>query len=444
MKNKKSLLLIYLVFNYIINSQNIYLDPINGKVNFSGSLKSPLSSLELSLKKINLNKVDTIFLLSGFHGNNILLKKNNSKNIVITAFKDSKPIISNLEIEGSNIEISKVYFYPNGYDISKYLLHKNFDNGTLLLINKNSNNIVIKDSYFYSTENSDDWELADWRKNVVSGINDFGINNKVINNKFYNIAFAIEFANTAKYSQVINNHIENFSGDGIRISSADSILVKGNKIINSVELDEDPIVGNHEDGIQAWVLPDDEDGIHGLVVDGNYIQNYSSFKKFKGILQGIGFFDGPYHNCKFTNNIIVVEHAHGIALYGAVNCEVLNNTVFPFPNTFPYKLGPPWIMITSTKKGFKSFDNIVANNLTTDLIMESENSIVKNNVVNCVAFKLIKDYEKFDFSPKPNFKYQEKKIIDAGSNEYFSEFDFNGIKREKDKVDIGAIELIEK
>ena len=78
MKNKKSLLLIYLVFNYIINSQNIYLDPINGKVNFSGSLKSPLSSLELSLKKINLNKVDTIFLLSGFHGNNILLKKNNS------------------------------------------------------------------------------------------------------------------------------------------------------------------------------------------------------------------------------------------------------------------------------------------------------------------------------------------------------------------------------
>lgn len=439
----KSLLLVCLIFNYVSFSQNIYLDPINGKVNNSGSLKSPLPSLELSLKKINLNKVDTIFLLSGFHGKNIFLKKDNLKNIVITAFKESKPIIAGLEIEGSNIEISKVYFNPNGCDISKYLFHKNFDNGTLLILNKNSNNVVIKNSYFYSTENSDEWDLVDWRKKVVSGINDSGINNKIINNKFYNIAFAIEFSNTAKHSQAINNNIENFSGDGIRISSADSILVKGNKIINSVELDEDPIVGNHEDGIQAWVLPDDQDGIHGLVIDGNYIQNYSDFKKFKGILQGIGFFDGPYYNCKFTNNIIVVEHAHGIALYGAVNCEVLNNTVLPFPNTFPYKLGPPWIMITSTKNGMKSYNNIVANNLTTDLIIESENSIVKNNVVNCVAFKFIKDYEKFDFSPEPNFKYQEKKIIDAGSNEFFSEYDFNGNKREKDKVDIGAIELIE-
>ncbi len=87
-------------------------------------------------------------------------------------------------------------------------------------------------------------------------------------------------------------------------------------------------------------------------------------------MQGIGFFDGPYFDCVIEINVVIVEHFHGIALFGANNCRIVNNTVLPYQGTFSYIAGPPWIQILSSKQGERSSDNIISNNLTTDLYTE--------------------------------------------------------------------------
>jgi parallel beta-helix repeat protein len=184
--------------------------------------------------------------------------------------------------------------------------------------------------------------------------------------------------------------------------------------------------------------------VKGLVIRGNLILNNTKLERpFRGTLQGIGFFDGPYVDCIIENNIVIVEHFHGITLFAAYNCRIINNTVLPQPGTFPYQYGPPWIGIFSHKNGTHSENNIVRNNLTTNMILEKGSSIADHNLVDPVAFKFVNDYMCFDFSPKPYFVYGGNFIIDNGTAEFAPEFDFNGIKRPQGKAfDIGAIEYI--
>ena len=47
----------------------------------------------------------------------------------------------------------------------------------------------------------------------------------------------------------------------------------------------------------------------------------------RGALQGIGCFDGMFVDWIIENNVIIVDHYHGITLGGARGCRIVNNTV---------------------------------------------------------------------------------------------------------------------
>ncbi len=440
---KKYLVLLFLFVPLkIIFSGTYFIDPINGSIYNNGSKQHPWSTLEEVLKIKSIKGKDTLVLLSGFHGENIILTGKSNLPIVIVAGQNESPRLLQINIKGSNWIIDGLNF--NSENRSNKGTPRFFDNGVFLILDSTSSNNIVRNCIFQSIENSEKWSIDDWRKNVWSGIRDFGKNNIIRKNLFKNIAYAIELNETAKLGLIEKNIIENFSGDGIRIGGADSCTVQYNKIINGVELDPNPKDGNHEDGIQSWVGKVNDDAVHNLVIRGNYIQSYTDTNQsfVARNLQGISLFDGPYKNLLIENNVVIIEHWHGIALFGAYNCLIINNTVLPIPGTFPYVAGPPWIGIFSHKNGTPSKNNIIRNNIAENMVIKNNGAIADNNLIDPVAFKFVNDYKNFDFTPKPNFVYGGNTIIDSGNSKSAPKIDFNGVSRPQGKeVDIGAFEL---
>ena len=435
----KLFLIVIQIFVYTnIFSSNYYIDPQNGTMKNDGSFNNPWSTLDSVMQSKYSQFVggDTLFLRDGFHGNDISLDGNPSAPIVIIAQSGSKPILLNLKITGSNWTLNNLNFTPEGNEGNG--IPGTFDNGTFLILSITSKNNIIQNCNFYSGLNVSNWEIIDWRKNVWSGIKDYGKSNVIRNNHLFNIAYALQLMEVCDSADIVGNVIENFSGDGIRIAGADYCLIESNVIKNSIELDSNTQDGNHEDGIQAW---DFDDGVNGLIVRGNYILNYENpNQKFKGLLQGIGFFDGFYNNCIIENNIVIVEHWHGISLYGAKDSRIINNTVLPNPGG-SRKAGPPWIGIFSHKDGRKSTGNIVRNNLATNSNLNNSGADIDHNIFNRSVYKFCENYNAFDFYPNPDFTLNGKSIIDSGDSLDAPVIDFNGTKRPQGNgYDIGAYE----
>jgi hypothetical protein len=383
---------------------------------------------------------DTLLLRTGFHGEKVVVAGNHVHPVTICAEGGHSPVLLQMEINGSGWIIQHLTFTSEGRagQGEKGPYH----NGVFLRFGASSANNIVQHSTFTSARDVSKWTRGDWRSNVWSGIVDAGRSNSIRSNVLVNVAYALELTEECTQAVVHANVIENFSGDGIRVGGADSCTIESNTIVNSVELDPDSMAGNHEDGIQAWKGSEDDEGVIGLVVRGNTILNYARPRRpLPGILQGIGLFDGPYRHCAIENNVVVVEHGHGISLYGAFDCRIVNNTVLPPPDTFPYTLGPPWIRIAAHKDGTPSSRNLVRNNLTTALSLDPGCAIQDHNVVACVAFKFLMDYASGDYRPKPDFRYLDTAIIDAGSPEGAPGFDAAGSRRPLGKgIDIGAYE----
>ncbi len=436
----KTLFLLFVAINFqLLSAANYYIDPQNGSMNNDGTFASPWSTLDSVMQSHSalFNGGDTLFLRTGFHGNTVWVGGNPAAAITIIAQKDHEPLLLNLIIAGSNWVLDGLSFSQEGND--GVGIPGTFDNGTHLSFGANARNNVVKNCSFFSTKDASGWSVSDWRGNVWSGIFDHGKNNRIINNYLFNIAYAIQLAQECDSAVVSANLIDHFSGDGIRIGGADDCIVEYNIIKNSVELDANPQDGNHEDGIQAW---DFDDGLNGLVVRGNYILNYESLDQpFRGILQGLGFFDGFYNDCIIENNIVVVEHWHGISLFGAKNCRIINNTVLPNPGGSAVA-GPPWIGIFSHKDGSASTGNIVRNNLSTSLSLAPGSSSHDHNVSDAQARNFCEDYDSFNFHPKAGVSLNGKSIIDTGSPDFAPAIDFDNISRPQGAAfDIGAYEF---
>lgn len=446
---KKKEILRLLIFCIFFASQvygtNYYIDPQTGFMSNDGSHNAPWSRLD-SVMQLNHSLFqggDTLFLRSGYHGDRVWIGSAPSVPIVIIAEEGQKPTLLNLIVDGSNWIIDGLTFTQEGNNGKG--TPGTFDNGTFVSLGIHSFNVVLKNCELYSIEDASGWGLTDWRNNVWSGIKDYGHHNTFIKNHLFNIAFAVQLMEECDSALVAYNTIENFSGDGIRVGGADFCILKSNVIRGSVELDSNSTVGNHEDGIQAWKGTQNDDAVNGLQVIGNLIINYSSLTQpFKGIMQGIGFFDGPYQDCVIENNVVIVEHWHGISLFGAFNCKIINNSVLPYPGTKPYSAGPPWIGVFKHKDGTESKNNIVRNNLATSINIESGSSIADHNVIDAEAYNFVKDYNNFDYHPKPGYSKGSLSIIDAGSSDGAPQLDFDGVHRPQGSAyDIGAFEFVD-
>lgn len=194
------------------------------------------------------------------------------------------------------------------------------------------------------------WDAAKWTARKYSGVYLEGPRSLVTNSKLTGVYHGVM---VAEDSQVINNVVEGFNGDGLRAFSRST--VKNNRVINCVTTD-----GNHDDGFQSFVV--NSVPVSNLTVDSNVIIEWTGATDhpLRCSLQGIGLFDGPYDNLTITNNSIYASSYHGISAYGSRGAKITNNTVL---NIRDLTGTAPWIGIYNRKDGTPSTDVLVADNI---------------------------------------------------------------------------------
>lgn len=227
----------------------------------------------------------------------------------------------------------------------------------LVHVDKGSVDIVLDELLVQSTPNAERWTDEDWRKSARHGITSFGRNIVIKNSLLRNVRHGITTA--GDNSQVLDNRIVNFSGDGIRGLGNDSTYSR-NSIRNCYDVDD-----NHDDGFQSWSLGKDKKPgkgvVRNVVLRGNLILNHTDPNQpFRCNLQGIGLFDGLYENWIIEDNTVIVDHWHGITVMGARNVRVNHNTVI---DRNPSSAIAPWVTVTRHKDGTAPSGSVVRNNV---------------------------------------------------------------------------------
>ncbi|MBK8504911.1 MAG: right-handed parallel beta-helix repeat-containing protein [Saprospiraceae bacterium] len=219
------------------------------------------------------------------------------------------------------------------------------------------------------------------------------------NNQCHNVDQGITMVGDS--AEVRNNQIVNFAGDGMR-GLGSYLIFENNLVKNCYDVND-----NHDDGFQSFT--DINNPFVGNVLRGNIIINYENpLQPFKGTLQGIGCFDGPYVDWIIENNLVVVNHYHGISLYGADHCTIVNNTVVDIDSA--NSPNGTWILITDHKNGTPSSNCLIQNNISFGFGYGAETEF-HNNL-------LVEDYTNFVSSPLANFRLSAgSSAIDGGETQ---------------------------
>jgi parallel beta-helix repeat protein len=247
-------------------------------------------------------------------------------------------------------------------------------------------------------------------------------------NHLQNVDFGITVS--GNYALVANNTIENFAGDGLR-GLGNDLFFEYNMVKNCYAVN-----ANHDDGFQSWSINGDPPR-ERVVLRGNTIINATDPNQpFKGNVQGIGCFDGWYIDWIVENNVIITDHWHGISLYGARNCRIVNNTAIG--QTAGATTGPPWIGFFKHKDGTPNSNCITRNNIARTIQAGEGSSEDHNYLIPGYASYagLFVDHLLFNLRLKPGVA-----PIDAGSVQLAPTVDITGVVRPRGAaVDIGAYE----
>ncbi|MFW6355188.1 MAG: choice-of-anchor Q domain-containing protein [Spirochaetota bacterium] len=357
----------------LVPGNSFYVDPVNGSPDGDGSLENPWRTVEdvidaglikawrydapynetRELEPINpdgpVTGGDTIYLMDGDHGELDLRQCYNLRPLTFEAYDDHEPVVSRIEImSASHVVVRGLTVRPDpGYTEAYRLVyvHASGWHGPL-------EDVTIEDNFVYSVPDSSEWSRDDWNTLSCSGIGVRADHVNVIDNRLLNVNFGISY--DGNFGVVRGNEIENFSGDGMRGIGSD-LLFEYNTVRNCYAVN-----GNHDDGFQSWSI-DDQPPRERVVLRGNVIIGYTDPEQpFRGTLQGIGCFDGFFHDWVVENNLIVTDHWHGITLSGARRSRIVNNTVVDLNDERP---GPPWIRISAHKDGRPSEDCLIRNNI---------------------------------------------------------------------------------
>ena len=381
-----------------IHATTFHISPANGSMLNDGSFAAPWSTLaevfdadlfetrsyfplpyvegvsQLTPKNVGapVQPGDTLMLYDGLHGVVFYRGAFNADTITVMAAAGHVPILSSFQLQaGAKWRFIGLHVSPEPYGVypGGHLMHFESHNwhGPV-------REVEVRDCELYTSANTSAWTAQDWVDRHSNGIRYFGKQGLILNNLFTNTRFALTLSGDS--SQAIGNSIINFSGDGIRPLGSD-ILVEGNTIKNCYDVD-----ANHDDGIQSFTDPSDP--FYRVVLRGNRIINFDDPNQpLRGPLQGIGCFDGPFIDWVVENNVVIVDHWHGISLYGAINCVVANNTVIdPTPEVDP---GPSWIRIDDNVDAVSS-GCVVANNIANTY------SVTGAQLINNIALPLTADY----------------------------------------------------
>jgi len=193
---------------------------------------------------------------------------------------------------------------------------------------------------------------------------------------------------------------------------------------------------NHDDLFQSFNLGTgtfDDCHLVGNILIGSNDPNQPA--ALIGEPQGIGMFDGFFENWVISNNIVAVNHWHGISLYGARNCTVSNNTLTKQDINHP---NSPWIRVVEHKDGRPSEDNIVTNNIYFNIAQNQDGPFSNNIQLNSVPQydEHFVDWQNNDFRLRST-----SSLIDAGTATGAPSIDADNLTRPQGEgIDIGAFE----
>ncbi|GAB6186753.1 choice-of-anchor Q domain-containing protein [Thermopirellula anaerolimosa] len=434
---------------------DFYIDPQHGDAANDGSKDRPWKSLqdvldrgwietrdwpslpykpELQLLPKNagapVRPGDTIHLRSGDYGDLVIRSHYNRDFITIRAEEGQTPRFRSIHIQsGSHWVLKGLHVSPEYGSGDKpramIFLESHGWRGPV-------HDIIVEDCVLQSAEDTSQWSADDWNRRACDGIITNGASITIRRNRLKNVDFGISVS--GPNGLVEHNVVENFSGDGLR-GLGDYGVFQYNVVKNCYDVNE-----NHDDGFQSWSVGPDGVGtgqVKGIVLRGNVIINYEDPNQpHRGALQGIGCFDGMYVDWVVENNVVFVDHYHGITFGGAVNCRIINNTVIDPNDRRP---GPAAVRIGNHKRGMPSRDCIVRNNLVSALDVRGEGMTADHNLI------VEKPGEMFVDSQHGDFRLREKcPAVDAGTAEGAPRVDIRGTTRPQgDAVDIGAFEWTE-
>lgn len=321
---------------------DFYVDPAKGDPKGNGSKGAPWRMLQEVVESGELRNVkpgDTIHLRTGFHGR-VVLSGDNEDFITIAAEEGHKPRLSYFEIPSGKkwrikgLTVSASFGEPYDGAMLKFA-----DSG-------DSGEIIVEDCFVYSTLDTSSWTAEQWMK-ANSGITmgRHGKGHVLRNNYVMNTRFGINLC--AEESTCEGNVISHFSGDGIRVTR-DGQVVQHN-VIRNIYVSAKDGDDNHDDAIQCFLFNKGTGTVRNVTVRENLvIMREDENQKWPANMQAIGFFDGPLINFHVEGNVINTSHWHGVSLYDAQDCRILNNVAYTQWTSEKLR---PWVELGSKGKG---------------------------------------------------------------------------------------------
>ncbi len=377
---------------------------------------------------------DVIRLRSGYHGIMELHGGYNDRFITVEADDGQKPVLSNIEMTS----VSRWRLRGLTITQEESLTGVTPAQVTLVYIEPGNwggpaHDIIVEDCTLSSIDDASSWSEADWIARDCNGIMSGAEDVLIRNNYLKNVNFGITV--DGNRTVVKDNTVDTFDGDGMR-GNAHDLTFEGNMVKNCIDSKN----GNHDDGFQSFSV-NGAPPWERVVLRGNTIINYEDpGQPLKGTLQGIGCFDGWYINWIIENNLVIVDHWHGISLYGALKCRVVNNTVL---NPYPVQdqVHSIWIRITAHKDGTKSSECLIRNNICWNLSYVYDT--IQDHNLQITDPETYADYfvdpDNFDF----HLRSDAATIIDSGTSSLAPLFDCDGNARPYGStVDPGAFEHV--
>jgi hypothetical protein len=320
-----------------------YCDPIQGSPQGDGSAERPWRTIEevLQARLLELRDArgqaanptapvksgDTVLLRSGWHGVLRVARGYQDQFLTIAAAEGHTPQVGWVEIgEGRKWRVRGLTISPSlaPAPLARPPRH-------LVMLGERggeaSAELVIEDCFIYTVADASAWTAKDWVTKAASGIwlGRHGRAHVARNNYVLNTRFGINLC--APDCVAEGNVVANFSADGLR-ATRDGQTVQYN-VIKNIFVSARDGDDNHDDGIQVFLFNVGTGTVRDVTLRGNLIlARETDDLPFPNGLQGIGCFDGPLVGFTVEQNVVAVNHWHGISLYDAQGCTIQSNACF--------------------------------------------------------------------------------------------------------------------
>ncbi len=462
-----------------VTGSTFYIDPVNGSDDGDGSdshpwrtlqqviedgliehyqhseARNPDSALTVVNEGAPVKGGDRLLLRSGYHGFVAVNAFIFNDWLTIAAQQGHSPVLSQITMTGAfeKIYLKDLTLLKDSYDGSADYWEAddiNHNTNACLYLGTDTfwgrgSQVKVNGLTIGTTTDTSAWTAADWIQKAATGISLRTVTHcEIVNCRIENVRHGLAIEYASDNTIAVNNSIKFYSGDGCRLIS-NNVFLAYNTITDCLDVGD----GNHDDAIQSYSRGEDNSPGTGVlynnVVRGNVIIGTTDFDHpLAGNPQGIGCFDGFFDGWTVENNIVVVDHYHGISFYGMRNSRILNNTVIDqnYDNDMS-----PWIHIVDHKDGTPSENCIVANNIVyRDISAQGIDMTESHNYVigrdnSAQLYDLFVDPDNYDFHLL-NTSLTQTHLIDQGetyTDQVSSQMDLQNSPR-VGAPDLGALE----